>query len=615
MNISKIEIYNFRGHKETKVNLSKNYNLLVGPNNSGKTSFLQAINLVIGFNRQYYKENDFFADVNRNDPKKSEPIKIILEFAEINDDKFPESVIQEFGTFIQFNTEESDLTKDVSDTPLRYFRICYECAFDDFENKFKEYRYFVDKSNNKFKKTQTSDFTYKHSTFVPFFYLQSLRDIKKELSVTTSFWGKIKNHLNNEFKEEENIELKDLLDKIHNLDFSNNKSFKMLLDNLKEIKNNLKISNKSSDVVFLNAFPQNTWELFENLDIYLKNPDSNLTISISEHGEGIQNIIYLLIFKAYIEIILPNYLENKDVTPIIGIEEPEAHLHPHLQKSLFHEILEIKGQKIISTHSPYLVEQSEIYNYVIFNLNGGISDVKKVPYYKPSFNYRPNLPKEAYENNKFFTDGEEIMIKRYIQFKNPDLLFSSVFILCEGDSEKIFIEKIAPYYFKDKRIFGRLGVSVISCDGQTYSPFLKISNKESLGLKWVIFSDAEKDTKEKIDNTLTDCGYGDYESKKNSIIFLPDNFDFEKYYISFYKAEKIKEIIYEKFSKKNYDSWLKNKIDNEKDSDKEEEDFILNCFIDSKGKPEFTYHLADHVIKNNLKIPDKIVELFNKIII
>ncbi len=75
-----------------------------------------------------------------------------------------------------------------------------------------------------------------------------------------------------------------MLDKIHNLDFSNNQSFKMLLDNLKEIKNNIKISNKSSDVVFLNAFPQNTWELFENLDIYLKNPDSNLTISISEHG-------------------------------------------------------------------------------------------------------------------------------------------------------------------------------------------------------------------------------------------------------------------------------------------------------------------------------------------
>ncbi len=322
--------------------------------------------------------------------------------------------------------------------------------------------------------------------------------------------------------------------------------------------------------------------------------------------------MYLLIFKAYIEIILPNYLKNKDVTPIIGIEEPEAHLHPHLQKSLFHEILEIKGQKIISTHSPYLVEQSEIYNYVIFNLNGGISDIKRVPYYKSSFNYRPNLTKKAYENNKFFTDDEEIMIKRYIQFKNPDLLFSSVFILCEGDSEKIFIEKIAPYYFKDKRIFGRLGVSVISCDGQTYSPFLKISNKESLGLKWVIFSDAEKDTKEQIDNTLTNCGYGDYESEKNSIIFLPDNFDFEKYYISFYGVEKIKEIIYEKFSKKNYDLWLNNKIENEKYSDKEE-DFTLNCFIDSKGKPEFAYHLADHVIKNNLEIPDKIIELFNKI--
>lgn len=612
MHIGKIEIYNFRGHKETKVDLSKDYNLLVGPNNSGKTSFLQAVNLVIGFNKQYYAENDFFADANHNDPKKAEPIRIILEFAETDEDKFPESVIQEFGTFIQFNKEETGSGEVPSDSLHRYFRICYECTFDEAENKFKEYKYFVDKNNNRFKKTQTSDFTYKHSTFVPFFYLQSLRDIKKELSVKTSFWGKIKNHLNNEFKEEENIELKDLLDKIHNLDFSNNESFKMLLDNLKEIKNNIKISDKLSDVIFLNAFPQNIWELFENLDIYLKNPDSNLTMSVSEHGEGIQNIIYLLIFKAYIEIILPNYLENKDVAPIIGIEEPEAHLYPHLQKSLFHEILRIKGQKIITTHSPYLVEQSEIYNYIIFNLNGGVSEVKKVPYYKRLFNYKPNLSAKAYENNKFFTADEEIMIKRYIQFKNPDLLFSSVFILCEGDSEKIFIEKIAPYHFRDKRIFGRLGVSVISCDGINYSPFLKISNKDSLGLKWVIFSDAEKETKEKINNTLKNCGYEDYESEKDNIVFLPDNFNFEKYYISSYGLEDIKKIVDVKFSINDYDKWLKNKkIDGRQYGDKEE-DFILNCYINSKGKPEFAYYLADYVIENELPIPDKIIELFKK---
>jgi putative ATP-dependent endonuclease of OLD family len=61
MYISKVEIYNFRSHKNTLVELSEN-NVLIGQNNTGKTAFLDAVNYAIGMMRKGIPtEDDFYA--------------------------------------------------------------------------------------------------------------------------------------------------------------------------------------------------------------------------------------------------------------------------------------------------------------------------------------------------------------------------------------------------------------------------------------------------------------------------------------------------------------------------------------------------------------------------
>ena len=79
MIISTVEISNFRCHKQTITNLSDT-NVLIGQNNSGKTSFLEAINHAIGIKRRIPSEDDFYANDGNFNPKTSDPIKIILEF-------------------------------------------------------------------------------------------------------------------------------------------------------------------------------------------------------------------------------------------------------------------------------------------------------------------------------------------------------------------------------------------------------------------------------------------------------------------------------------------------------------------------------------------------------
>jgi putative ATP-dependent endonuclease of OLD family len=605
VHIHKVEIYNFRSHKETKIELSENINVLIGQNNTGKTSFLYALNLAIGWDRKILlTEDDFFAEGKDFDPKNAKPIKIILEFRETLENRFSDNVIRVFENAIRFDERTSGNLED----PIRFFRICYEYVFDKERDRFVESRYFVDEKNNKIKGRKV-EITKEHLSFIPFFYIPSLRDINKEIKTKSSFWGKIKTVIDYSTKKEE---IENLIHKIDEIILTGNEPVEQLKRKLQELENNIRIT---SDAISLHAFTRRSWELLDDLNIYLKLPKANLSLPISKHGAGTQNIIILLIFSAYLEILLPKIIENEEANPIIGIEEPEAHIHPHAQRALFHQIKTLQGQKIISTHSPYVVEQADIYDYLIFSLEDGITKVRRIPKYKKSFmfKFKYGLPEKAYENNKFLTKNEELKIRRYIQFKNSELFFSSLFILCEGDSEKIFLEQIIPYYLEKSS--AQLGISIIPCEGRTYSPFLKIAYKEAFDLKWLILSDGEEDTRNNIKSIIKECGYN-YDDVKNKIIYLPKNQDFEKYYVSFYGSEKMKEIIKQFYGDKAFEIFKKefekglNKDGKNIDDFTEEQ--LINIFIDRQGKPKFANQLAQVVIDNKWDVPKRIKLLLTK---
>jgi putative ATP-dependent endonuclease of OLD family len=598
MHIHKVEIYNFRSHEETSVEFSKEINVLIGPNNTGKTSFLHALNLAIGWNRRTGPvEDDFFAIEKDFDPKKSDPIKIVLEFREIPEERFSENVISVFEHAIRFDRKISQNLNE----PIRFFRICYECQFDKEKDKFVEDRYFVDEKNQRLR-VKKPEVTKEHLSFIPFFYIPSLRDINREIKAKGSFWGRLKSAIDYSQKREE---IEKLMKKIDEMLLSGDQTVEQLKSKLQELENSIRIT---SNAISLHAFTRRTWELLDDLNIYLKLPNVNLSLPISKHGAGTQNIIVLLIFSAYLDILLSKIVDNKEATPIIGLEEPEAHIHPHAQRALFHQIAKLKGQKIISTHSPYIVEQANIYDYVVFKLNGGVTKTSKIPRYKRNFVFTYGLPKQTYQSNKFLTQEEELKIKRYIQFKNQELFFASLFLLCEGDTEKIFLEQIIPYYLKKSP--GQLGVSIIPCDGKAYSPFLKIAHKDAFDIKWILQSDGEDNTIDAIKNMLTNLGYDFEELKNRQVFFLPEGMDFERYIVDFYGADKIIEVIKSNDKLNRLFTTFKNQPINQ-DLDNEE---IINKFLDVKDHKVFSADiLAQYIIQNKLKLPEVIENLLNKI--
>ncbi|TET89607.1 MAG: DUF2813 domain-containing protein [Methanomassiliicoccales archaeon] len=585
MIIKKVEIQNFRSHKNTLVDLSAT-NVLIGENNTGKTTFLDAINHAIGDIRRSPMEDDFYASGENFDPEKSDPIKVILEFREEKDNRFSENVLYIFDKAIRF--DEVQCPED----PIKFVRVCYEYRYDVDKEGFVENRYFVDKGNIKL--SADSAVRRNHMSFFPFYYLTSSRDINREIRNKSSFWGKLKKSI--DYKEKEN-DIRAMIEQIDDLILKDDETVDDLVLKLKELEKSMKLT---SDSLHLHAFARRNWELLDDLNIYLKTANSNLALPINKHGMGTQNIAVLIIFNAYLDILLPKIVDNPEATPIIGIEEPEAHIHPQAQRAVFQQISRMKGQRIISTHSPFIVDQADIHDYLVFKAQKGITVIKRIPEYKKSFEFKYGLPNAAYESNRYLLPDERLLIERFIQHRNAELFFSSLFVLCEGDCERVFLERVFPYHVGQTS--GQLGISVVGCEGGTYSPFLKIANMDAFDLTWRILSDGEDNTKVALKKTIVKSGY-DLAKTQDRIHYLPNGCDFESYCIDVYGNE-IDKVITEKFKGK-FDKFCGQPV-NSSLSGKE----LTNKFLDTI-KVRFSEELAAHVIDQKLNVPGVVKDLMD----
>lgn len=133
-------------------------------------------------------------------------------------------------------------------------------------------------------------------------------------------------------------------------------------------------------------------------------------------------------------------------------------------------------------------------------------------------------------------------------------------------------------------------------------------------MDWIIFSDGELGTQLEVKSQINNSGFN-FEDKKSNVLFLPENFDFEKCYLDFYGSDKIEDFIkwvfkedtFEKFTIK-FKSHL-SETDNIENYSKEQ---LLNKFIDKIGKPRTAEKLAGYIIQKELEIPEIICLLIEK---
>lgn len=517
--IDAIRVFGFRGLHNVEISLPR-VAILIGANNSGKTSLLKAISLVLGDYYRFVSEEDFHIFP---DEKKVENILVDIRIVSTKDGNRE----KKFST--EWTTEFGDSIRQDADG-YQFVAVRVKCSENLIKGGFNVDRSYIDKwPDSKFWTTEkvktTSATRFENISFLP---IEAQRDIHSELRAKTSYIGRVLSGV--EYKKEviENIEkqIKELNEEA--VDKSD------VLKGLKTHLENLNQSFDGSGKAEITPFPRKIRDLSKNFSVHIGEPKSG-TFPMEYHGMGTRSWASMLTVKAFADMLAEKH--KNEVTPffsVIAAEEPEAHLHPNAQKSIYRQLESSDGQVIVSTHSPYLASIAQTQDIRYLNKNNGQVIVKSLTFEKGS--------------------EDERKIQREIIHSRGEILFSKGLILCEGETEEQALPILFAKYFKREPF--ELGITFVGVGGSgpKYSPFLKLSR--DFEIPFYIFSDGEKQTtsglKRTYENVFPDKKFEDYKN-----IVLLDDCDFEGYLIANNFLPQIENAIKSSDGETTLENWIK----------------------------------------------------------
>jgi putative ATP-dependent endonuclease of OLD family len=458
-----VRICGFRGISNIEITLPR-VTVLLGQNNSGKTSFIKALQLAIGDYSRYLSDEDFhIGEDGKRQDKIIVDIRIIPVEDEVRVSEFSEEWQQEFGAKIQ---AEADGKQYVAiRTTAKPDRVKGGYIIDRYE--MESWPETVGWEKVGFRKKLG-----KRLESVPFIPIDAQRDIHAELKEKSSFIGRVLSSV--EYNDADVVELERMVAEINKEAIDKSAPLKKLKTHL----DNLNQSFEGSGQTELTPFPKKIRDLSKRFSVNFGESDKS-SFSMEYHGMGTRSWASMLTVKAFAELLAKNHEEEAEpFFPIMAAEEPEAHLHPNAQRTLYRQLIDVSGQVIISTHSPYLVGMAELPNLRgLVRTNKGIVANQLI--------------------NSLDPEDINILHREVMRFRG-ELLFSKALILFEGVTEEQIIPAMFEAYF-GQTCFS-LGVNCISVAGKNYPPFIKMA--QSFGIPICIVSDNDGATKAEVESQL-----------------------------------------------------------------------------------------------------------------
>ncbi len=264
--IKTVRISGFRGLKNIEVELEET-TVLTGMNNTGKTSFLKALQLVFSSYQSISKE-DFFIQEN------AVAEKIIVDILIV---PTGENFIENWELLFTTDRIRSDGGGEIF-VPIRTI-----VTFDPIKNDYKIQK-FVLQSWPEFKNEQGDWFNVdngKESKFhfdeIPFFYMGAQRDILEDTKLRSSYLGRMLSKI--EYSKEDIKSIEEQIESLNERAVNSSDILSNIKKNLEELGSALDRDSKGIEIT---PFTKKIRDLNKGLTIYYT--DSRDSFSMGYHG-------------------------------------------------------------------------------------------------------------------------------------------------------------------------------------------------------------------------------------------------------------------------------------------------------------------------------------------
>ncbi len=209
--------------------------------------------------------------------------------------------------------------------------------------------------------------------------------------------------------------------------------------------------------------PTDPLRLFKSIGVFIDGGRRG----ISEASLGSANLALMTLKLAEFE--WRRTKGERDYT-LICVEEPEAHLHPHLQRRIFQQLFSSQVEErrglLLTTHSPHVASIAPLRSIVV---------LRSTPH---DGTCAYSLADLSLSNDEFDD------IQRYLDTNRAEILFSKGVIFVEGDAEAALVPVFAKTCGLDT---DAAGVTICSVGGVNFRPYVKLA--KSLSLPFVVITD------------------------------------------------------------------------------------------------------------------------------
>ncbi|MBV4420182.1 AAA family ATPase [Clostridium tyrobutyricum] len=441
MRLKKVKIKNFRSFHHEKIIDTENFTVIIGANSSGKTTFFNAILKLFGESNaeREIKRSDFNVPFNQDPNSITEndfSIETVFEFNEVKKD----NGIEKYTVPPYF---ENFIIEDKESCP--YIRIRLDAKWhksNQPEGIIDSEVYFITvPEGKKIKAEDKKPIDKLKLSLIKVIYVPAIRDPHIQLKnvAGTILWRLFNGiNINDAFKSNIN----DKLDKV-NEEIGKQEGISELKSIMAEqwLKydndtryNELSLEYNSSDIE----------SILSKIDVKFSPTETGNSYKVDDLGDGLRSLFYFTLVGSLLKAeyeTLKEIITNPEkcvddrifsfeppCLTIIAVEEPENHIAPHLLGKVMSNLRDTSNnsncQIILSSHTPAIVKRVEPEEIRHFrNCKDELCTVVN----------KIVLPPETDIAYKYVKEG----VRAY-----PEIYFSSLVVLGEGDSEEVILPKV-----------------------------------------------------------------------------------------------------------------------------------------------------------------------------